>query len=750
MKSIKSIIKIKEFPSFVDFKPSAGLPEFSKYNLVYGWNGSGKTTFSRVLRSFELGANPHNDIDAPAEYEFKLSDSSSIKSEDLSAFKGIRVFNKDFVDDSVFCDGGPKSIFFLGKESKEEKEKIAKLEGELIPLAKDLESKRLLLEKTKETREKSLSKTAQEIKNALTTARLDKYRNYGKNHLEKTIGDNAEKIKKLSTSLDDQRIIALKKSILQVSGKDLPMITIPNFDLSELEKDVKNILAKKITSRVIEALKSDAEISKWVEHGLSIHKSKKLGTCLFCTQKIPAERLNDLESHFNDEYQNTIGVIQRLKQKCIARELKVSFPDSSGLYDDLVSDYLLQKENAGNSIKEFNSRLQELTTALDQKEKNLFTQPTLKEVPPVGSISFSRINGQIAEHNKKTNNFDEQIIADKETLEFHYIAEFIPAYISTEAEHVTLQNECKIYEESVQSKGKEIKNLKESLINHHIPAKEINEGLKKFLGRADIQLTATDEKDGYQITRNGIIAKNLSEGEETALGIVYFITKIREDGFDIKNSVIVVDDPVSSLDSSAIFQAFSFLKESIKDAGQIFILTHHFDFFRQFKNWFNYLKRNGETVDYFMVTCKDDSGVRKSQILPMDKLLVDYESEYHFLFSLLYRFSEKKETDLEKMYSLPNVARKFLESFLAFRVPILKKSEPNIFNRLKEITFDDIKKTRINRFVETHSHPRYESGVQDFDMTILTETPAVITDILEMVKIEDKKHYDFLEKSLIM
>ena len=51
---IVKVKKIKDCPSFVDFKPEADLPDFKKYNLIYGWNGSGKTCFSRVLRSFEL------------------------------------------------------------------------------------------------------------------------------------------------------------------------------------------------------------------------------------------------------------------------------------------------------------------------------------------------------------------------------------------------------------------------------------------------------------------------------------------------------------------------------------------------------------------------------------------------------------------------------------------------------------------------------------------------------------------------
>src|SRR3989344_5869352 len=747
MRSLQSIKVIKECPSFVNFRPAADLPAFTKYNLIYGWNGSGKTTFSRVLRAFELEINPYDDPTNPPEFEFKLSNSSSISNKDLSAFKEIRVFNKDFVEDSVFCHGGPKPIFFLGKENKEDKEKIIKTEEELAPLVKDVELKRSLLIKTKEHRDKSLSNTAKEIKNVLTTARSDKYRNYEKDNLEKAIRDNEEKLKDPDAlKLDEERVVALKKSISQVSGKELAAITIPNLDLSELENEVKDILAKAITSKVIESLKSDTDISKWVEHGLGIHKNKKLKNCAFCDQEIPSARLDALESHFNEEYQKTIETIQLLKKKSNGLEPILSFPDSSNLYEDLVPDFLLEKEAAERTIKEFNTRLADIVIALEQKEKNLFTQPTLKEWQPVNATSFSKINSIIAKNNEKTANFEEKTSMDKETLEFHFIAEFIPTHNSTEAEYATLQNEHKTCDKSVKMKEAEIKGLKESLINHHVPAKEINEGLEKFLGRADIQLKATDAKDGYQITRNGIVAKNLSEGEKTALGIVYFITKIKEDGFNLSDSVIVIDDPVSSLDSSAIFQAFSFLKESIKDAGQIFILTHHFDFFRQVKNWFSYCKKGDR--EFFMVVCREDAGVRKSQIIPIDRLLIDYESEYHFLFSVLYNFSDKKQADLEKLYPLPNIARKFLESFLAFRVPILKTREPNIFNRLKEIDFDETKKTRINRFVETHSHPRYESGVQDFDMTLLSETPSVISDILEMVKVEDEKHYNFLVQSL--
>ncbi|MDL1981192.1 MAG: AAA family ATPase, partial [Deltaproteobacteria bacterium] len=99
---IKCIIKIKNCPSFIDFKPASDLPEFKKYNLIYGWNGSGKTSFSRILRSFELGENYYNNPEKKSEFIFDLDNEISISHNELTTFKNIRVFNKDFIDDSVF------------------------------------------------------------------------------------------------------------------------------------------------------------------------------------------------------------------------------------------------------------------------------------------------------------------------------------------------------------------------------------------------------------------------------------------------------------------------------------------------------------------------------------------------------------------------------------------------------------------------------------------------------------------------
>jgi len=312
---IKRIIKIKNCPSFIDFRPTSDLPRFKRYNLIYGWNWSGKTSFSRVLRSFELGTDYYGRKEKQSEFKFELDNGTYISHEDLSAFKNIRVFNKDFIDENVFGSGGAKPIFFLGKESKEDKEKIKNIEDELNRLRPDFETKKLSLEKAKKSKEKRLQEKARDIKNALTTAKQDKYRNYDRGILENIIIRNLKQLKNNEIlKLSDKRLSILQKSIQQTSKAKITEIKLPDFDISGFEKTVKDILSKKVISLVIEKLQTDEEINKWVEHGLQIHKDKSLDVCAFCNQKIPEKRFKDLENHFNDEYQNAIQSIKKIKR----------------------------------------------------------------------------------------------------------------------------------------------------------------------------------------------------------------------------------------------------------------------------------------------------------------------------------------------------------------------------------------------------------------------------------------------------
>ena len=95
----------------------------------------------------------------------------------------------------------------------------------------------------------------------------------------------------------------------------------------------------------------------------------------------------------------------------------------------------------------------------------------------------------------------------------------------------------------------------------------MNADICSYLGRGE--LTFEIQGSGYQISRNGTPAKNLSEGERTAIAFLYFLKSLGDKSFSLKDGIVVIDDPVSSLDSNALFHAFGFMKGRTKDAGQL-------------------------------------------------------------------------------------------------------------------------------------------------------------------------------------
>ena len=280
-----------------------------------------------------------------------------------------------------------------------------------------------------------------------------------------------------------------------------------------------------------------------------------------------------------------------------------------------------------------------------------------------------------------------------------------------------------------------ISNLNNEIVAHRKPAEELNADICSYLGRNELTFEIQD--NGYQIKRKGDApAKNVSEGEKTAIAFLYFLKSLEDHAFTLSNGIVVIDDPVSSLDSNSLFNAFGFMKEKTKNAGQLFILTHNHSFFSQVKNWFKHCKKK---ANFYMLTSHVHNEERSSSISKLDGLLHEYESEYHYLFSLIYKAANTEgENSFQKNYYLPNVARRLLESFLSFRHPSLKSGD--IREALDLSDFDGAKKTRILRFINTHSHAGQISD-SEHDLSILCETKQVLTDLLNLIKKNDSGHY---------
>ena len=241
----------------------------------------------------------------------------------------------------------------------------------------------------------------------------------------------------------------------------------------------------------------------------------------------------------------------------------------------------------------------------------------------------------------------------------------------------------------------------------------------------------------------------MSEGETTAIALLYFLKSLQDRRFELAHGVVVLDDPVSSLDANALFLAFGFIREHAGDAGQLFVLTHNFSFFRQVHNWFRHLNRRGRKgasnrpAQFFMLESAQEDNVRRSAIRGLDPLLAEYESEYQYLFARIHEAATASASkELEGNYALPNMARRMLEAFLAFRQP---QVSGGLWQKMKEVSFDEAKKHRILRFLHTHSHS-IAVGEPEHDLTALAEGPSVLNDLLGMMESEDRKHFAAMVK----
>ena len=244
------------------------------------------------------------------------------------------------------------------------------------------------------------------------------------------------------------------------------------------------------------------------------------------------------------------------------------------------------------------------------------------------------------------------------------IVEKITPIFESYEEYQNLKSEMSDLEKSVEKLmdekseiEREIEQLSQKRRDYKITAQTINKKLKSFLGRKELIFEATDtENEGYYIKRasNGKFAKSLSEGEKTAVALIYFLSKLSEENFDLNNGIVVIDDPISSLDFNSVFQAFGFIKAEAAKAEQVFILTHNFDFFKKhIKHWF---KRDcKEKVDFFMIkNFFAKKNKRTAKISPLDDLLKDYDLEYQYLFSPLYRLKTDEGNTFKETYPFPN------------------------------------------------------------------------------------------------
>lgn len=761
--------KIKSHRIFRDFSwPSETLlPNFAKYNVIYGWNGVGKTTLSNVFRHIE-----RKQLITEGEVSVLLEGDITVQGEDFESttLPQIRVFNRDFISRSIFEQPNEQlpPVYYLGEDSADAQRQVEELKVQLNTVNARVSESSRDLTNANAAIEKFRTDKARTIK-SLLTAPGSAYNNYNsgnfKSRTEELLEGNL--VSPLSDAARNENLETIRSSVMASINR--PTQNYPDF--KQLTTLVNEIIGRSIVSTVIQELQDNPEIANWVSDGLVFHKGNPYSqTCHFCKQALPLSRINQLDGHFNDAYSNFLQELDRLIAQVdsyIDVVSKTALPAEGLLYTNLRQNYIEQVNIFTSKSSQVSVYLSSLKNALSAKRNQpfkvlkletyftslpadltwgtlaislmqIFLSVTTEAFVAIGKTAFDAACSLIDQHNDLTSSFQQKLIEARKTLEINEIAIVLDDYeemlnsISNFQENkdsaISMQTELTV----------RINDLERSIRQHQPAAEELTKDMTAYLGRNELEFVI--HETGYEIKRRGEPALHLSEGERTAVAFIYFLKTLQDTSFDLANGIVVIDDPVSSLDSNSLYSAFGFMKERIRDAGQIFIFTHNFTFFRQIKNWFGYIARSRPNkVRFYMLKSHIQNGERSAYLTQLDELLKKYESEYHHLFSVVVTSANQTDTlPMETFYPLPNVVRRLLEAFLAFKEP---GKTGELSQQLRDIDFDIAKKERIVRFTNTYSH----HGLMPepaHDMSVLAEAPYVAQDVLLLIQQMDRGHFD--------
>jgi len=287
--------------------------------------------------------------------------------------------------------------------------------------------------------------------------------------------------------------------------------------------------------------------------------------------------------------------------------------------------------------------------------------------------------------------------------------------------------------------------FKQDMRQHGPAADMINRMIHSYLGHNELQISTLDT--GYEIRRNGNpVSGSLSESEKTAIALCYFLATLEAEGRQLKNLIVVVDDPISSLDTKALHYAFSLISRALDGASQLIILTHNLHFMNEVKKWLkNRVKKDPPTATLLFLDAVQDvrSDTRTSSLKVMPRLIREYDSEYQYLFHLVLQFAQSPDAQTDHFYLMPNALRKVLDIFLAFKLP----GSEGLSNKVDNIAngaygLDPARICALDRLVQLESHADNLDDLVTLSSMTIEETKDAAAALLTLMETLDKPHYD--------
>ncbi len=639
------IFKLNNFTykSFLEYTNPYNLL-FRAKNILFGYNGKGKSSIAIGIKD-----------------EF-LKDTTK-KPENL------RIFDRDYISHSLLLENSERKIkgveASFGEGGVDIEKKIKELEKQIIS---DVEIDKLdtsIVDSRKKIRTEidaihDRRKGEVGISKKSSTDSIERVIELYKNDFQEAKKIEADEEKLIKIIGDN----AIEKQIAQNENlKPLNLSKIPTTLLEEVKVIFKEKFGEDISI-------PEYEVVQWIESGLKLHKEGD--NCKFCDGKLDFLDVKSKIAEFKENKRHK--ATEKLKQfreqlQSILETIKI-IEKEANTYSTNIGTEIEQHFTAISSKK---STIESLIALCQSKIDKIEIQENfdfelLVETLNVIEESISSItktkSEQLLELRKKQNNLTTLV---KGAIGLEIIKS---APIKDRLKEVKdKEDDLKEKRDNNKKKQEEIQDLKQQKSLTKDFADFVSQILKGINISLKVQLD-TDNKNYIIKSTNEnatLTIKDISEGEKNLLALLFFYYELFADNKQqqVKTEIelIIVDDPISSMDDSNKFYILELMKNLLDlPKQQIFVLTH---------SWEDYCNlsygRNSWKSDTNFATFEVVKRNGKSEL----STLKNIEKPYKYLFKEIFEFSQKSDDDLKtecQIYHYPNVMRRVFEEWYSFKI----------------------------------------------------------------------------------
>ncbi|MCP1311890.1 AAA family ATPase [Paenibacillus tyrfis] len=646
--------------------------ELKKINFFYGSNGSGKTSLSNVMKNIE-----------------NFSDCNiNWASQPLKTL----VYNQKFVEENFHQESNIKGIFTLGKESTEIKNEIAEKKRLVDKLDEEIRRMRTNLSNKEEeytSNENEFIDDCWELKRKYDNEFLQAFSGVRNNKIN--FMNKCKQSHSLEGMLCDVENLRARSNKL-FNGSLVKIQAIQSIKNDELNAACSSqIFQNQIVGKQevdIAALISRLAISDWVKRGYDhVHNSE--GKCPFCQQSLPDGFLHQLEEYFNETYENEMKELK----KCVDQYME-SYSNLKTSIQGLLEKELpyIDKERINQQFELIRSKNEINLELIEQKQKEPSKGMTLVPVDEFVkniNLEIERVNQEIHGHNR---------LIDNRTQEEQLLKDQIWRFIANENLHnhekyvrkeFSIKNAITGIKDRITSKTSEKNRLisevegLEAQITSVIPSvNEMNRLLKAY-NFTNFKFAHTQNQGNYRLVRSTgeDVNQTLSEGEKTFVTFLYFMHLLNgSNNRDLitENKVVVIDDPISSLDSNVLFIVSNLILKLIDDSRnnknnvvQLFVLTHNVYFHKEVT--FNKKRSKGVKLhDETFWIIRKVNNVTEAKPYDTNPIKTSYELMWQEL---------RSATQSSSSTTVQNLIRRIIENY--FKV-FGNFSEDDILNKFDE------------------------------------------------------------------